>query len=121
MSGFALLMPATKSSARPATKGDGRDYMQEIEAARATLESLQADGQAAVASDQGPTVIRNTIVDLSDAASRLRFRIPVRDYDANPIPEGRALDSEVSDFLIWLDEQYSNFRINHDARPLRRG
>lgn len=97
--------------------GDGRDYGDRIAAARDTIEQVRAEAEALMQREQSPSVVRAGLEELSGQISELRLRIPVSDYDAEPIAEGREVDQMASDLLIWLEEQHGQFTINADTRP----
>lgn len=100
----------TKSSPPPARRaaGDGRDYAAEIAEALGELDILKELASMTVDGNESFEDKIDALLEISQEAAQLRLKIPVKDYDANEIPDGVAADLAYSDFLIWLDEQATN-------------
>jgi len=95
------------------------DIPQAIADAEDELRDLRRQAEAAIEGGS-PTEVRRALQNISMDASKLYLRIPVSDYNANPIPAGRELSAQLSEFNIWLEEQYERFTINSDGRALAR-
>jgi hypothetical protein len=112
---------AGKSAAPRATKDDGRDYQAEIEAARERLQGLVEAATVlcayAIQQEEGwdPQDILSGLMDISSDLMDLAMSVPVSDFDANPIPEGRELMNEIAAVQVWVGEQYGS--IESGARP----
>lgn len=97
---------------REAKGNDPAEYARRIADAADKLEAMRSEAERLVETEQSPTAVRQGLLNIMDDAGKLQFTIPVKDYDANEIPDGYALSQEVTQFIIWLDEQYSKFQIN---------
>ena len=108
------LGPATRDML--ARQGSGRrmkDTKRRLAAAKKELDGLRADARKAVKARDS-----NALARVGMDLSRLRFKIPVSDYNAKPIKEGRDLDRKVGQLTIWMDKQYQRHRADFDRRSL---
>lgn len=108
----AQAMGSKSAGGREVKGNDPAEYARRITDAAQKLEDMRDEAERTVESEASPTAVRAVLLQAMDDAGKLQFQIPVKDYDANEIPDGYALSQEVSQFIIWLDEQYSRFQIN---------
>lgn len=98
-----------------ASDPSGRDYQSEISAARDAFDVLRERADAVATTELPPTEALAELNEIDRELSALLWTFPVKNYNAEEIPEGYELDSAIRDLRVWIEEESAKYALHaHD-------